>query len=546
MLSRVILAVLSLLVASVCSAAVSTALRLPSDLTPAIFAASALAAGLAFRHLPLVNAREPLRWFEAALIGWAALLAVLRLIPYTAQSLTGRLAGAVHFDDNWHFQELASLVTSDRFPPLLNFQPDTHLHFYYVAWMPAAAVAELFQLLDVSAIKLAYGIGALLLDLSAVLIVVVFLRHVVAPGRRGAAVVALLLAGAVPDGVAVLGRWATAVATGDAPRDWLAHAEWWQVGYGIPNQLSNLTTLLVWVPHHLIGGTALLLAVVVATEPLTLKPRAAPTAMLAAGLLVGFAAFASVFALIGGLVALSPLLMRFATRPMAVVALGAAALVATPLAYLYLHADSAGGFQLFLIFTRWSELFGTPVAGFAGLTVAALFITAEIGWLAGWALRPPPSPFASPLGRCAVAATVFLASTVAVGFSGANNYVMRGAVVPIVLVAAYWAQVRADGIALSRQSRSVVAVAVLVVLLGAVAHLAEAVRHGRDSLAAITLADETEACKAAIMAANAGPPGRVDPDGFGCRGLYSLYGLERPFVKRRLEEPDRELMGRGP
>ncbi len=40
--------------------------------------------------------------------------------------------------------------------------------------------------------------------------------------------------------------------------------------------------------------------------------------------------------------------------------------------------------------------------------------------------------------------------------------------------------------------------------------------------------------------------GAVDPTAWGCRAPDSLYGLERPFMKRSLVEPDRELMGRGP
>ncbi|MDC7787392.1 hypothetical protein PQJ75_17410 [Rhodoplanes sp. TEM] len=547
MLARELLAVLSLLVASVCSAALLTALRLPSDMAPLVFAALFAAAAVAFRRLPLAAAPAPLRWFEAALIGWAALTGLLRLVPYAAQSLTGRLAAAVHWDDNWHVQELASLVNSERFPPLLNYQPDTHLHFYYVAWMPAAALAEMLQRFGLPAIKLAYGIGALLLALSAATILVAFLRHVLPAERRGAALAALVVAAAVPDGVALLIRWTGGLA-GTPPADWLAHAEWWQRDLGVPNQLSSLTTLLVWVPHHLIAGAALLLAGVIATEPLSLKPRPSIAAMVAAGLLVAFAAFASVFALIGGLVALSPLLVRFAARPQTLVALAAAALVSAPLAYLYLNADSAGGFRVLLIYTRWAETFGGAAAGLTGLAFAALFLTAEIGWLAWLALRPPPSPLKSPLGRCAIAATLFVASTVVIGFSGANNWAMRGAIVPVVVIATCWAAVRADAAegALRHGSRPALAAVPILVSLAAVTHVAEMARHGRDSVAAIDFAGETEACKARIMAANAGPPGPVDPTGWDCRAIYSLYGLERPFTKRDLSQPDRELMGRGP
>jgi hypothetical protein len=550
MLARSALATLTLLAASVCTAAAMTALRLPTGLVPLVFALLVAAGAIVFRRLPLVADASGLRWWEGALIGWAALIQLVRLVPYTAQYVTGHLGAAVNYDDNWHFQELASLVHSDRFPPLLNYQPDTHLHFYYVAWMPAAALGELFALAGASWLKIAYGAGTLLLGLAAAVILILVLRHALEQRQRGPALAALLVAGAVPDGIAVLARWIGGLAA--TPADWLAHAEWWQLGFGIPNQISSLTTLLVWVPHHLISGMALLLAVVVATEPRTLAPRTSLMAMAAAGLLVAFSAFSSVFACMGGLVALSPLLVGFVvhrrTLVASMVAILTALVVAVPLAYLYLEADSAGGFRFFLIYTRWAEIFGGTAAGLAGLGLATAFVMAEVGWLAWLALRPPPSPLTSPLGRCAVASAAWLAATVVVSFSGANNLAMRGSIVPVVLIATYWAQARIAGSASGepRWSRPAVAAAVLVAVLAGATHLNEALRHGRNSIDAVAYAAETEACKARITAANAGPPGLVDPSAWGCRDTYSVYGLERPFFKRDLGEPDRELMGRGP
>lgn len=550
MLARSALAALTLLAASICTAAAMSALRLPTGLVPLVLAMFLVAGAFAFRRLPVVADAGGLRWWEGALIGWAALIQIVRLVPYTTQYVTGHLGAAVTYDDNWHFQELASLVNGARFPPLLNYQPDTHLHFYYVAWMPAAALAELFALAGVSWLKIAYGVGTLLLGLAAAVILILVLRHVLAPRQRGAALAALLVAGAVPDGIAVLARWIGGLAA--TPPDWLAHAEWWQLQFGIPNQISSLTTLLIWVPHHLISGMALLLAVVVTTEPRTLVPRSSLVAMAAAGLLVGFSAFSSVFACLGGLVALSPVLARFAlhrrTLAAGTVAVAVALVVAAPLAYLYLNAESSGGFRFFLVYTRWAEKFGGTAAGLAGLCFAAAFVMAEVGWLAWLALRPPPSPSSSPLGRCAVASAVWLAATVVVSFSGANNLAMRGSIVPVVLIATYWAQARVAAAASGepRWSRPIVAAAVLLVLLAGATHLNEVLRHGRNSLDAIAYAAETEACKTRIMAANAGVPGPVDPSGWGCRDTYSVYGLERPFFKRDLGEPDRELFGRGP
>lgn len=556
------LAALTLLAASIGTAALATALRLPTALVPLVFAAFAGVALVAFRRLPRVADDAPLRGWEWALIGWATLMQLVRAVPYTAQYVGGRLGAAVHYDDNWHFQELASLVNSERFPPLLNYQPDTHLHFYYVAWMPAAALAELLGLAGLSWLKIAYAVGTLLLAVAAAVILIVFLRHVLAPRQRGPGMAALLVAGAVPDGIALLVRWGAAVALPDAAApDLLAHAEWWPRDLGIPIQISSLTTLLVWVPHHLIAAAALLLAVVIVTAPRTLAPRTlAPrgevVAMAAAGLMVAFAAFSSVFVTLGAAVALAPLAARFVRRPLALVAPLVAAVVALPLAYLYLRADAAGGFQVLPIVSRWREVSDSVAVVVAAVVLPAAVVTAEIGWLAWLALRrtstPRPGVLSSPLGGCAVAATAFVASTVVIGFSGANNYAMRGAIVPVMVIATHWAQARIAAVAPAapdaamRWRGGLGAAVMLIGALAAVTHLAEAARHTRDSLAAIAFAAETETCKAHIMAANAGPPGAVDPTAWGCRAPDSLYGLERPFMKRSLVEPDRELMGRGP
>ncbi len=267
---------------------------------------------------------------EYALLAYAAIIGVVRLIPYTLQYVDHSLVGAVNYDDHFHFQELASLVNTERFPPRLNFNPESYLHFYYLPWIPAAALSDILKLVTgQSFLKLTYGLDALFLDLSATFIFIAFARHVLDERARNLAILAALLAGAVVEGMFEIT---------DLVQGKLEHDEWWQTGLHMTNQFSMWTTLVVWVPHHLISAMALLLAVVVATEPLTLNPRTSFAAQAAAGLLLGFALFSSIFAFIGGMLALAPLLLRFKRYPRSVLVLALALGLPSMSASIYLPA----------------------------------------------------------------------------------------------------------------------------------------------------------------------------------------------------------------
>ncbi|EJW10130.1 hypothetical protein A33M_0479 [Rhodovulum sp. PH10] len=547
-LQRSGLSVLALFSASIVTAAVMTVLRLPTVGLPAVFVAFLALALVGFRNVRIATDPAPLRFWEKAVITIAVVLQIVRLVPYALQYLDGTLVAAVNFDDNWHFQEVASLVTSKTFPPMLNFRPDTALHFYYVAWMPAAAFADLFALFGAPLVKLSYALGTLLLGGAAAVVLLLFLRHTLAPHRRGVAFVALFLVGAVPDGAVVIARLLSGTLA-SAARD----PEWWQLGFGVPNQISALSTLVVWVPHHLTSAIALLLAVVITTEPRTLKPRPSFVAFAAAGLLVGVSVYSSAFAVIGGVVALSPLLFRLvasrATVLPATLAAATALLVGLPLAYLYLGSEAAGGFRLFEVFQRWHETFGSVPLALVGHVFAFVFLMAEVGWLAAWALFARDAPRRSVLGQCAVAASLYLLATVVVTFSGANNVSMRGAIVPTIVIAAFWARAVVPdeaGETPWRLPRKALAVLVPAAVLAVVAHVYEIGRHLHESATAIAYSGETDACKDWVMRVNAGLASPTDEARKTCVDDKTVYGIERPFFKDTLARPDRELMGHGP
>ena len=537
---------LAAMVFSLATASLMTALSLATDWLPWLFLTFYGLAYWAFSGL--VPAYEPPgldRW-ERALITFALLIGMMRLAPYALQSITGDFAPAVTGDDDWHFQELASLVTSERFPPRLNFAPDHFLHFYYLPWMPGAAIATLSDTLTGTyALKLAYGLTALLINFAAAAILIQFVRHVLGREARTLALVGIALAGAIPDGLFAVLSWM---------QGHLVHAEWWQDRFGIHNQFSTLTTTLIWVPHHVIAAAALLLAVVLVTEPRTLVLKTTSRPYAAAGLLVGFAAFSSIFVVIGAFVAFLPLLFRLIRQPRCAAIAIAATAVSIPLAYIYLNAEASSGFLFFAPFESWRQKIGGMHWGILGTLTALIFMIADTGWMAIHAQNvsrssnAAPSPL-RPLGLCSAA---YLASTAVLSFDVWNNFAMRGAMVPTVLIACWWASALAPHYASPVRDAAAQIVygrwkpaAVVLAVLALATHANEFATFARScgrSLTAIT-----DDCQRRILAANGARATPLDARLLTeCRDHLALYSLERPFTKPVLQPEDRELLGPGP
>jgi hypothetical protein len=542
------LSIIVVLASSFCAAALMNALRLPGGLLPLILALACGLCAIAFRTLDLEKIGKKLTPLEYGLLGYAALIGIVRLIPYTLQYVDHSLVGAANFDDNWHFQELASLVNTERFPPRLNFRPESYLHFYYLPWIPAAALSDALKLVTgQSFIKLTYGLDALLLGLAATFIFILFVRHVLEERARNLPIVAALIAGAAMEGVLLLAKLQGPTFEID---------EWWETRFLIYNQFSTWTTLLVWVPHHLISAMALLLAVVVATEPLTLTPRRSFTAQAAAGLLLGFSLFSSIFAFMGGMTALLPLLLRFRGRLEHLAVMGLfLVLPSIPLLYIYLHANSANGFIWLKAFTNWSEKFDFFAAGFVGILVALLLMCMEVGWLFLASVRMDRNPSGRfPLWPLAVASVLFLASTAIISFKGSNNYSMRGAIAPVAILCCYWAEAVARrinsnevGLRVLPWPRLTQFAFVGALVVACLAHFNEFALHFWSSWRAVRYESETITCKERITAINSGPAAQADVAQLeNCRFPGSIYGVERQFEKPTLRSEDEELVGRGP
>ncbi len=369
-----------------------------------------------FRRLDLNVLSEPLTASEYALIGYAVTIGVLHLTPYVIQYQDHILVNAVNDDDLWHFQEVASLVNTDAFPPKVNFYQSSYLHFYYLPWIPAAALSKVASIwIGSPLIKLSFGVCALLIAIASTVIWIAFIRHVLKKEARIFAVLCLIGSGAVVEGLGFLLHLA---------QGRLQSVEWWErTSFDIYNQFSTWTTLLVWVPHHLISASALLLAFVVVVEPITLLPRKSLLPYIVAGFLVSFSLFSSIFAFIGGIIVLSPIIVRLIGFRYHILASIVAALIpAVPLFYIYTSARAAGGFQVLQPFFLWNARFHNYFAGLIGLIVAGLLMIVEVGWLFVVGRFFDDGLYKNGLRQFAYMAFAFLVSTIFISFKGANNY----------------------------------------------------------------------------------------------------------------------------
>ncbi len=561
-------ALVAALVSSFLAASIMNALQLPGAMLPAVlalvgagawWALQGLAQGTVRGTLPgtfpgtIPGGRQPpVERHEKALLAFVVLVGLLRLVPYAYQYAAGVLVAPVTWDDNWHFQEVASLVNAERYPPRLNFVPDAYFHFYYVPWMPAAAISSL--LLSVTGapmVKLGLALGGLALLVGIAWGLIVIVRHLCPPQARIWAMAALVLAGATIDGLFALRHW---LVSGQP-----VHAEWWQLGFLVTNSFSALSSSLIWVPHHMIAGVAMLLAVVVATEPVTLTPREGRGPYIVAGLLIGTAAFSSIFAFAGGLIALSPLiweLLRSGDRRRLAWLVAACAIPSLPLAYIYLGAEARGGLVIGQAFVEWSRQTGNPSMGIVGIVIALVLMVLEVGWLYVLGRRlDAGAPDAARLRMIAAAGAVMLASTAVIGFTGSNNWALRATIVPVVLLAAYAGRGVATALHFGAGQAgaggawllpsTVMRAGAAALCLACLAHINETALLVRSALAAPTYEARLAACGREIRALNAdrsGPPPVFD--GETCHQT-AAYHIERRFIKATLGEPDRELMGRG-
>lgn len=528
--------------ANVTSASVMNLFALRPQVLPAVFATSLLLfvpfCSAAATRISQPRSLERYDTVEKLIILFAVIIGAVRAAAYSVDGFQPGV-DAIVSDDYWHFQEISSLVNTPHYPPVASFFSEKFLHFYYAPWMLPATLSVIFEwLFERPHIKAAYGLACVLLNASSMVLILGFARAICpSTPRLRLFVLILVLTGAVADGAFVLSNLP------QSPP--LAHAEWWQTKFLINAQFSTISTLLIWVPHHLFSAAVMLAAAVIYSGA-TRGGRGSLPAMVVIGALLSSSLYSSVFVFIGGLFALLPLLF-IKTRPANVlVAAAVSVIISLPLLYIYVNSDSTGGWRFFAPFLAYSEWFGFLWTGALGTVVALVFVALEVGLMAGMAL-------VCNLGRQQKAlvamSTAFLASTAVVSYSGYNNYAMRGAIIPTVVLGTIIAATIDTGKLTKWNNRMLVSRIGIytIIALAFVAQLNESLSFIEKAIRATMVGHGGPACRRAISEMNNDRIGI--PDTYKlfevCNSPYAVYLLERPFRKSELNESDHELLGRG-
>jgi hypothetical protein len=459
---------------------------------------------------PSISGREHLLCIAAGLVLF------LPRAPYLIEGALGYAVNAACPDDWSHIQELASMVYSDRYPIRTTFDREKLLGFYYAAWMPGAATFSAASAAGVGAtVKLCLGLTILLYS-ACFAYAIAYMAKILFADRRlqVTCVVAVLLYGGF-DFLWWLAR--------DYPIP-TTRAEWWTMEFGFFLQFSNITTLALWVPHHLAAAVAIGFALFVMRDS-TRMP-----AWVLAGLLFLSAVFSSAFVALGAV----PLVAWFFLRHGSLKAIATMTTVfvvfSAPLWWIYVGKEEVG----FRILGALSpERRANQLGAFGAFLIVLLLEFLPLLAAAFAALKNR----AAPAGLLA-GAIAYLLSTFVVAYSGFNNYAMRGAIVPIFVLTvlavpaltAWW-----------RNGPVVVRALLAVYLLGSPLAYAAFARGAVDAFNT----SRTD-FNAAALESNTGTAATTDPALVerGTQQPMGWYLLERNKLSRKepIEEIDLELM----
>jgi len=327
-------------------------------------------------------------------------------VGYLCEGLLGHSVNLACYDDRGHIQELASVVYSDQFPPRSTFDNSKYLSFYYAPWILGAALYWTGLLLTV---KQALGLTILIYQLffsyfllyaSKVLFTEVKLQRIF--------VILCVLYG----GFDFL-YWLSGLSL--IP----AHSEWWALEFGLTLQFSNFFTLSLWVPHHFIAALAILFALHV------LHGSTKMTTHVLAGLFFAFSIFSSVFVVVGSLFVVCWALVAYKQYKPIPAILATILTCCAPLWWIYLGKEGDVGFRAFGALSNF--WLGHKRAAFL---VFLLVICLELMPLVAAAVYS--SSKRTDERWVTVSALLYLLSTFFVAFSGANNYALRGSIIPLL------------------------------------------------------------------------------------------------------------------
>ncbi len=265
-------------------------------------------------------------------LGFAALVSLPRLDLL----VHGDQAGVVlTYDEFWHQSELVSVARSG-IPPRHYFFPDLPLVYYYWSWVYPATIANN----SILYIPLARALAVHEFLQVAVFIGTVYLFMCHSLRSRLARVLGIAF-------LTVMGGF-DLFNTMNVDRN-----EWWQkhVSWLVsPNQVSSFVTLYMWVPQHLAGGMAFVLALFLWRH----VRASAISRSIALGMLISFTLGTSAFVFLGAVLALLMWTLfnwRLLVRRSAI----------APIALFVATAGLAGWHQIMLTLVHPGSLIGSDL-----------------------------------------------------------------------------------------------------------------------------------------------------------------------------------------
>jgi hypothetical protein len=269
---------------------------------------------------PLLDRKEHLFCLSVALVLF------LPKLPYLIENLLGFSVIPVG-DDAFHIPYMASVIHTERFPPLSTLDNSQYLAYYYAAWIPGAAI---YHTGLISTVKQALGIVKLVYCFFIAYFPVyaskVLFRE---EKRRRIFLVLCYLYGGFD-----FFYWLSGLSF--IP----SHSEWWALHFGIAIQFSNFITLTLSTPQHLLAALSILFAMYFAFSSRRV------TSFSLAGLFLLSALFSSPFVTLGAIPFVIWYLLRIGDLRLIPIPAVIISAVSVPLWWIYLGNDSIE-FQLF-------------------------------------------------------------------------------------------------------------------------------------------------------------------------------------------------------
>jgi hypothetical protein len=424
----------AIMVANILTMLVMNVFGLANGFFLVVYGASLVGALFLLRSTPVesVENREVVitdrerRWLIG---GFVALLAlyVLPRSSYLFEGLFGYSMDAVCWDDYWHIQELNSLINSPSYPAVSSFRAGQYLSHYYGAWM---FLVFLYKLLPFGfmTIKVVMFLGKAIYTLL-ILYTVGYFAYGVSRSKRQFYFLLYLI-------VAYSGAHSLLVFIQP-----LRSHKWWMLDLArVRIQISDFSDLSLWVTHHLVAAMSLIIAYWFYTQMRTrTKGRPAYRVMIALLLVSSF--YSSVFVFIGGSLFIAYIYLRdIRTEAKDLLWIGLASfLLGLPILWLYLKKRV--GFQVLDTVRDWSTaMIGHRLYAIDLLLSFLLFLVLMLVQFVvqAFVLRKT----AGELWRSrsegfvlVVLSLSYLLSTFFILFANGNDYAMRGAILPVIMLA---------------------------------------------------------------------------------------------------------------